>query len=300
MADITIITPAYNRGKLLERLYESLLKQTDKRFDWLIVDDGSTDDTKQRVESWLESKELRINYIWQENGGKHRALNNGIQEVVSDLTFIVDSDDYLPEDAIETILAYHDKYKEKRKELRLCGYSFLRFYSNGEVNTAYFPKDEEVATYLEVRINGNIGGDKAEVFYTKALKKYPFPEFPQEKFMPEDTVWMRMSEEYNMVHINRCVYFSDYLECGLTKSGRKMKLKSPKGMALRSKIYLNSGEVNYKVKVKMMLLYHIYGKAAGFLAKEMLAEVGNKALFLLCFVPGRIIYRCWSGQVSSE
>lgn len=300
MADITIITPAYNRGKLLDRLYESLLKQTDKRFDWLIVDDGSTDDTKQRVESWLESKELRINYIWQENGGKHRALNNGIQEVASDLTFIVDSDDYLPEDAIETILAYHDKYKAKRKELRLCGYSFLRCYSNGEVNTAYFPRDEEVATYLEVRINGNIGGDKAEVFYTKALKKYPFPEFPKEKFMPEDTVWMRMSEEYNMVHINKCIYISDYLEGGLTKSGRKMKLKSPKGMALRSKIYLNSGKVKYKVKVKMMLLYHIYGKAAGFSAKEMKDEVGNKALFLLCLVPGRMIYRCWSGQVSSE
>ena len=230
MEKITVITPTYNRGDMLERLYRSLLGQTAKDFCWLVVDDGSGDGTEALVKRWSEENKIKICYQKQENGGKHRALNAGIRRIESPLTFIVDSDDYLPEDSIRIILEYHNKFAGTPG---ICGYSFLRFYSNGEVNTAYFPINEEIDTYLKVRINGGIGGDKAEVFFTDVLKEYPFPEFRGEKFMPEDTVWMMMSEKYAMVHINECVYISDYLEGGLTRSGRRMKIYSPKGMMLR-------------------------------------------------------------------
>ena len=120
---LTIITPTYNREELLPRLYESLLKQTEQDFQWMIIDDGSTDHTQKLIKQYQSDNKIEIQYIYQNNGGKHRALNNGIQRIHTELTFIVDSDDYLREDATAIIKAYHEKYKA---EDRLCGYSFLR------------------------------------------------------------------------------------------------------------------------------------------------------------------------------
>ena len=294
MSALTIITPAYNRAELLPRLYESLLRQTNSDFDWLVVDDGSTDGTSELIQGYREEKKIPISYERQQNAGKHTALNRGIAGIGSELTFIVDSDDYLPEDAVWTILKYHGKYRSQKEKLQLCGYSFLRFYSNGEVNTAYFRKDEEVATYLQVRINGNIGGDKAEVFYTEVLKEFPFPEIEGEKFLAEDVVWMRMSERYRMVHINKCIYICDYLENGLTRTGRRMKIHSPKGMVLRSQVYLENKEVCLKVKMKMLLLYVVYGKFAGETFGELRKGIkGNLFLFWAAYLPGLLLYGKW-------
>ena len=293
MEKITVITPTYNRGDMLERLSRSLLGQTAKDFCWLVVDDGSGDGTEALVKRWSEENKIKICYQKQENGGKHRALNAGIRRIESPLTFIVDSDDYLPEDSIRIILEYHNKFAGTPG---ICGYSFLRFYSNGEVNTAYFPINEEIDTYLKVRINGGIGGDKAEVFFTDVLKEYPFPEFRGEKFMPEDTVWMMMSEKYAMVHINECVYISDYLEGGLTRSGRRMKIYSPKGMMLRSKVYLENNKVCLKVKIKMQLLYIIYSRFAGMSRTEAAGQLSGRGLFYLLYIPGVLIQKRWGKE----
>ena len=290
MSSVTILTPTYNRAAYLPKLYESLKAQTNRDFLWLVVDDGSEDGTEALFASYGQ-KDVEIRYIRQKNGGKHTALNRGISEIQSELTFIVDSDDYLPENAVETILAYHEKY---RKTPGLCGYSFLRCHSDGRVNTAYFPSDELVGSYAQVRINGGIGGDKAEGFYTEILKKYPFPVFPGEKFMPEDTVWMQMSGPYQMVHINKNIYYCDYLEDGLTNTGRRMKVHSPRGMVLRSRVYLEDPAVKIKVKVKMMLLYQVYGRFAGLSAKELRQKTRQKALWYLCRAASFFIWFAWS------
>lgn len=294
MSTITILTPTYNRAAYLPKLYESLKAQTNRDFLWLVVDDGSGDDTEALIASYGQ-QDVEIRYIRQENGGKHTALNRGIAEIQSELTFIVDSDDYLPENAVETILAYHEKY---RGTAGLCGYSFLRCHSDGRVNTAYFPSDELIGSYAQVRINGGIGGDKAEVFYTEVLKKYPFPVFPDEKFMPEDTVWMQMSGPYQMVHINKNIYYCDYLEGGLTNTGRRMKVHSPRGMALRSQVYLNDPAIRTKVKVKMMLLYQVYGRFAGLPTRELRRETGEKVLWYLCKMPSLVLWLVWKRSLS--
>lgn len=296
MSTITILTPTYNRAAYLPKLYESLKAQTNRDFLWLVVDDGSGDDTEALIASYGQ-QDVEIRYIRQENGGKHTALNRGIAEIQSELTFIVDSDDYLPKNAVETILAYHEKY---RGTAGLCGYSFLRCHSDGRVNTAYFPSDELIGSYAQVRINGGIGGDKAEVFYTEILKKYPFPVFPDEKFMPEDTVWMQMSGPYQMVHINKNIYYCDYLEGGLTNTGRRMKVHSPRGMALRSRVYLNDPAIRTKVKVKMMLLYQVYGRFAGLPARELRRETGEKVLWYLCKMPSLVLWLVWKRSLLTE
>lgn len=293
MKKITIITPTYNRAELLKRLYKSLKDQTNFDFEWLIVDDGSTDDTEGIIQEFQKENVFIIRYIKQKNGGKHRALNAGIRLIETELTFIVDSDDYLPTDAVSIILQYHERYKGNRN---LCGYSFLRCYEDGRVNTAYFSKDEEIATFREIRINGNIGGDKAEVFLTSILRKYPFPEFEGERFLPEDVVWIRMSGPYQMVHINKCIYISEYLEGGLTKIGRSMKIYSPRGMIERSRAYLNDDKVCIKVKLKMMVLYLVYGRFANIQYKELIKKVNQKGLFLLLLLPSQLIYYKWKHE----
>lgn len=293
-AAITILTPAYNRADLLKRLYESLKNQTNPNFEWLIIDDGSTDHTEQVVKEFCAEQQIAIRYQKRKSsGGKHRALNVGIAMIETELTFIVDSDDYLPEDAVDTICLYHVKYKETPN---LCGYSFLRCYEDGSVNTAYFNKDEEIASYRDVRINGGIGGDKAEVFYTDILKQFPFPEYEGEKFLPEDLVWMQMSGPYSMVHINKCIYIGEYLEGGLTKTGRAMKIYSPRGMMHRSYVYLNDPGVRLKTKVKMMILYIVYGMFAKIPVRGMFRSINAKSLFIPLILPSAVIYHKWKKE----
>lgn len=305
MNKLTILTPTYNRAAYLKKLYLSLVQQTEQEFEWLVVDDGSTDETQELLGSFARENKVRMRCLRQENGGKHRALNYGIAQINTELTFIVDSDDFLPENAVQTILRYHEKYYQSFLEsvedkndtsVKLCGYSFLRAHADGKVNTAYFPENELIGTYRDVRINGGIGGDKAEVFYTKILRQFPFPEFEGEKFLPEDLVWMQMSGPYQMVHINENVYICDYLEDGLTRTGRRMKIYSPRGMMLRSRIYLEDSGVRLRTRLKMMLLYQIYGRIAGETLRELGREVHPGWLFGLCILPAAILRTKWKKE----
>ena len=203
MSNITVLTPAYNRGKLLEKLYESLCAQDCKDFEWLIVDDGSTDDTSERVEQMKQTADFPISYHRKENGGKHTALNYAYQFIKTPLTFIVDSDDSLTGDAISYV---NEIYKRYKNESDLCGFSFLRGKPDGGyLSTSGVPQDGMKESYVECRINRSIGGDMAEVWYTHCLKEYLFPEFQGEKFLGEDIVWVRMSEKYK-----RIVFISIY------------------------------------------------------------------------------------------
>lgn len=290
MKKITILTPAYNRAHTLPILYESLLKQTVDDFEWLLVDDGSTDETQKLAESWKKEGRLAMQYLHKSNGGKHTALNEGIRRITSELTFVVDSDDWLPEDAVEIILKYHEKYRGTKG---LCGYSFLRFYPDGRVNDSLYPKDEWIDTYVNARINAGIAGDKAEVFYTEILKQYPFPVYEGEKFVPEDLIWVQMSGPWKMVHISQCVYISDYLEGGLTRSGKRMKVHSPKAMTERARIYLNEDTINLKTKCKMCLLYVIYGHFAGFRERELVNGLKQKLWYAAGLIPGMILFFLW-------
>ena len=302
---ITILTPAYNRCTELENLYHSLCRQTQQCFDWLIVDDGSTDRTRETVQTWIRKAPFSIRYLYKENGGKHTALNLGITQITAPLTFIVDSDDTLSKDAVETIHAYYEKYQPLPGPQSIGGLCFLRADSRGVINAGKFPEDETVADYCASRINAGIGGDRAEVFLTDVLRKYPFPVFKGEKYMPEDAVWMRMSSDYKLVNINHAIYICDYLEGGLTKTGRKMKVYSPYSMMYRSSVYLNDPRVNTKTRCKMMLLYRIYShfaeerdRVSGASEEEILKRRGRvgirkTALYLVMGLPAFVLYQRW-------
>lgn len=294
---ITILTPTFNRGRDIEALYKSIKAQHCKDFEWLIIDDGSTDKTQNIVAQWKKNSDFQIRYIYKENGGKHTALNVGIKSIDSDLTFIVDSDDTLTSDAIETILRYHRRYGD---EDRLCGYTFLRQFPDGQINGKSFEFNEMITNYIDARINANdTMADKAEVFFTKCLKEFPFPEYSNEKFLGEDLVWIRMARKYDMVHINKAIYVGNYMNSGLTKNRRKHNIESPIGCMHRAGEFLNN-DIAFKYRVKGALQYVIYGRFANFRLKEILHKTSEKFLILTMFVPGVYLYAKWKREYNRK
>lgn len=287
---LTILTPTYNRANMLPNLYNSLLTQTSRDFEWLIVDDGSTDDTETIVQQWIADNAMAVRYLYKKNGGKHTALNAGISTVTSQLTMIVDSDDALTPDAVETVLQYHGRYKDVTG---LCGYVFLRCFPDGTVNGKQFIPDEAIGTYIDMRINrDDTHADKAEVYFTHCLQEYPFPEIGEEKFLGEDLVWIRMAKKYCMLHVNRVIYIGNYLEGGLTQSRRRHNIESPRGCMLRA-IEFMSGEIRFKYRFKGALQYLIYGQFAHIGWKSLIRQSPRKLLTALLVVPGFCLYRKW-------
>lgn len=291
--ELTILTPTFNREHYLPALYESLQNQTNLEFEWLVIDDGSTDATEDLIQSYIIEGKIPIRYIKKENGGKHTALNVGIKKINSVLTIIVDSDDQLTHEAVDTILQYHKKYKSN---IDLCGYSFLRVFLDGKTNGKPFPSDEWITSFIEARINRNdTNSDKAEVYYTDVLKQYPFPEYPGERFLGEDIVWIRIAKKYKMVHINKGIYIGQYLEEGLSRNRREHNIKSPIGCMNRAKEYI-SREIKMKYRLKGTVQYIVYGKIAGKKSRQLLAEAPDIILAGVAMIPSLCIYIKWKNE----
>ena len=288
---ITVLTPTFNRGGGLQSLWDSLQKQTVKDFEWLVVDDGSTDGTKNLITQLQEKSDFPIRYIYKNNGGKHTALNVGIQTICSELTFIVDSDDCVTDDAVESILKIHKKY---RSQNNICGYAFLRVFPDGKVNGKKFDVDEKIGSYIDVRVNGDdTGADKAEVFKTHCLKEFPFPEYPNEKFLGEDLVWVRMARKYEMVHINKAIYVGNYLEDGLTNNRRKHNIASPIGCMHRAEEFMES-DLKTRYRIKGGLQYIVYGRFAGVKVVDLIRKSRHKVLATVCTPGGLFLHSRWS------
>ena len=288
---ITVLTPTFNRGGELQSLWDSLQKQTVKEFEWLVVDDGSIDGTKNLITKLQEKSDFPIRYIYKSNGGKHTALNVGIQTICSELTFIVDSDDCVTDDAVESILKIHKKY---RSQNNICGYAFLRAFPDGKVNGKKFDVNEKIGSYIDVRVNGDdTGADKAEVFKTHCLKEFPFPEYPNEKFLGEDLVWVRMARKYEMVHINKAIYVGNYLEDGLTNNRRKHNIASPVGCMHRAEEFMES-DLKTRYRIKGGLQYIVYGRFAGVKIVDLIRKSRHKVLATVCTPGGLFLHSRWS------
>lgn len=294
---ITILTPTYNRANKIVDLYNSLCTQTSKEFEWIIIDDGSRDNTREVVDNMIVEADFNIKYLYKTNGGKHTALNMGIELVTTDLTFIVDSDDYLDSRAVEVICKYHDKYKS---DSTICGYSFLRMFPNGKINGKLFEPNEIIDSYVEVRINSNdTQSDKAEVYKTSCLKEFPFPVYNNERFLGEDIVWVRMGRKYKTVHINEAIYIGEYQTDGLTHNRRNNNIKSPLGCMYRAQEFTKK-DINIKYRVKATLQIIIYGLFAGKKGGEIVKLSESKGLTVIMFLPGVVLYLLWKKRYNAH
>lgn len=235
---VTVFTPLYNRKDLLMRLYESLTRQTDFSFEWVICDDHSTDGSYELAKE-LQLREtgfpIRVDRA-PRNGGKHRAVNRGAAMAEGFLFFIVDSDDALMPNAIERILTWE---KTIRQDHTFAGLGFLKGDLSGTMVGTTFDREFCDCTSLE-REKNNISGDKSEVFYTEVIRSHPFPEFEGENFLTEAVVWDRIAKDgLKLRWINEVIYLCEYQSGGLTANWERLLAANPEGYALwiRQKMY---------------------------------------------------------------
>ncbi|MBW4715517.1 glycosyltransferase family 2 protein [Prevotella denticola] len=229
---ITVFTPTYNRGDLLNRLYQSLCKQKNKEFEWIIVDDGSTDETSSVIKMIQDKhacENFPIHYYKKENGGKHTAINMGVQKANGELFFIADSDDFLPKDSLQIVYEEWIKIKHDETFLGVCG---IDADMNGKVIGSGLPRDYIDCHAWDLSAIYNVTGDLKEVFRTEVLRQFPFPEINGEKFCPEVLVWFRMACNYKMRFFNRVIYIADYQLNGISSSITRLRMNSPIGSML--------------------------------------------------------------------
>lgn len=248
---LSIFTPTFNRAYIIEKLYRSLQLQSQFEFEWIVIDDGSTDNTEELFKRWIKDENsFPITYLKQQNGGKHRAINRAVNLSKGELFFIVDSDDYLMPSAVERLIHWESTIAQKQG---FCGISGLRGKTQFSMIGGTFSGDYCDAYYHE-RQRFNLVGDKAEAFYTSILKQFPFKEFDNETFLTEATVWLPMGSKYKIRYFNEIIYIGDYLSDGLSENNNKFILDNPKGYAY----YIQQQIIYLKYGLKSRLASYYY------------------------------------------
>ena len=290
MPTLTIITPTYNRADCLVACWDSLKAQTTKDFQWLIVDDGSTDTTTETVDRFrAEHCGIQVDYIQKENGGKHTALNAAHPYIQGKFVVILDSDDRFVPEAVSSILQAWGRFAADEQVGRII---FLKGYSVEK--PICYVKNENVPldTLREPRI-GIAGRDCCDTFRTELFCKHPFPVFPAERFIGEGAAFFDIELESKGVYINKVIYLCEYREDGLTKAGRKMRLQNPLGGMYNSRTYMHP-KLPFKRRIEKGILYNCYGKFAKVSFDKALRKNPYKALTLATFFPGVILYHYWN------
>lgn len=287
----TIFTPAYNRAHLLRRLYDSIVIQTNKDFEWIVVDDGSEDNTEEVMLQFIKENKIDIKYIKVENGGKHRAVNRGVVESSGKVFAIVDSDDMLVPNAVEKLAEWFEDI-EKESDKKICGVSACKGHDEERIIGTTFEGEWIDATSIE-RKKYNIFGDKFEVFYTEVLKKYPFPEFEGERFMSEIVVWTRLARDGYLIRWHQEVlYLCEYLGGGLTANNFKLLANNPKGYALRIREQVEYADLSIREKWGYYSNYYfLRRKKESFL--EMCKNVNATRIEMYLAIIFRICLMAW-------
>ncbi|MFQ8892574.1 MAG: glycosyltransferase family A protein [Clostridium sp.] len=286
---VTIFTPTYNRAELLKRLYESLKEQSDKDFEWIIVDDGSKDNTKEVVQGFIKEKIIPIKYLKKENEGKHIAINVGCDMAEGELFFIVDSDDYIPKEAIEEVKRDWKKY---RNNTGIAGLVYLKAWKNGNLMGRKFEKDEFISNHVKEYNKGGVWGEKLKILRTEIFRKNKFPKYENEKYVGEHVLWIEVSRKYDLVYINKVLYIAEYLEDGLTMAGRKLRIENPLG-GIKGAQVLMQKDMCLKLRIKNNLLYSSYSFFAERTLKEIYKGAVQKFLLTLELPFGYVLYRYW-------
>lgn len=276
---LTVFTPAYNRADLLTRCYESMCKQTNKNFIWMIVDDGSTDNTREISESWVKNtKDFQVIYIYKENGGLHTAYNTAIANIDTELCVCIDSDDFMPDNAVGLIL---DFWKKNGSD-KYAGIVGLDFNMDGNVIGDMLPDIKSVNLIGLFTGKYNIvNGDRTNVVRTELYKKYaPMKVFKGEKNFNPHYMHLQISEEYEFLVLNENLRFVDYQETGMSNSMLKQYRSSPNSFAEIRKLYLSFKDTSLKFKIK----HSIHLASSCILAKKTMLSIKDNPYKLLSVI----------------
>lgn len=289
---ITVLTPAYNKGDTIGRTFKSLLNQTCFDFEWLVINDGSADNTDDIVKGFKTEK-FPIRYVSKKNEGLGRTFNEGVRLSKGKLIFRLDPDDYLSPNAIEQVV----KYRSLLNDDNICALVFLAKFDTGEV-VGYHPYKEEFhrSDFLKYRLFDKATGDRAEVVKTKVLKEFPWPTFENEKFCLETLLWHPIAHKYDAFYINEATYIREYNQNSITAAGSKTYITNPIGtMAVTSYLvkelieYGGFRKFGYAI-LKNAINYWRYGLNAG--AYRMCKSFKlPTSLNIIAFLPGWFLYK---------
>ena len=285
---LSILTATYNRANYLPKLYESIKENLKYKItpEWIIVDDGSTDETKNIVEEFIQENRIIIKYMYQKNSGKMSAINEAVKIATGDLIVDCDSDDFFSDNGFEII----EKNAEKLfKDEELYGMVFLKKEENGKISGKEFSQKEYKTTMFDLYFKEDINGEKIIVYNSKIRKMYSHQLEHNEKFITEARMYHKMDEKYKLLAINEVVEIGSYIEDGYTKNINKTFKENPYGyyMYFKELMQKNMKDVKFSKRLYAIKHYILFG----YLTKNkfnvnLIKDRLNKLLYIILYFPG--------------
>lgn len=287
----TVYTPTYNRAHLLHRVYDSLMAQDEHDFEWLVIDDGSSDNTATIVEDWAARAPFPVRYVRQANQGKHIATNRAVELAAGEMFVIVDSDDWLADGALRILREAWCAIPDELKP-RVANIAGLFLDPAEKPVTRLFPADEFDCSSVDMEFRFGITGEIAMATRTEVRRQFPFPENVGRYCMPS-LVWNRIAAQYLTRYLNRPIQYKEYQQQGITLSGVHRKLGlSPESFRIRNRELLELPfELPKKTRNKAMRMYIRASFHAGHSLAEQWHECRAKGLWLSQMLKGWRDYR---------
>ena len=277
---ITVFTPTYNRAHLLHQLYESLLGQSNQNFKWLIIDDGSTDNTKDVVDGFIKDNKIEIKYVYKENGGLHTGYNTAIEYLDTELSVCIDSDDWMPDDAIELILAVWNQNKSDD----IAGLIGLDYTAEGELIGDHLPNGSKINP-IDLLASKNNRGDKKYVVRTDLYRQVaPMPVFEGEKNFNPHYMILKLSAKYSFLAVDAPLCIVDYQPDGMTANQFKQYVDSPNSYAELRRVIMSLPNVQTKYLLKTVIHYCSSSQISK--NRHYIKESPRKVLTVLCTPAG--------------
>lgn len=298
---LTVFTPAFNRADLLPRGYKALLRQTSHDFCWLIIDDGSKDNTRELVRSWFDpvtmnedgdhitgvSKEaswLQMHYCYKENGGLHTGYNKAIELMESEICVCIDSDDYMPDDAVEFIVSYWQKHRHEN----IAGFTGKDYLISGRQLGADFPEDA-IMHLIELRMHKQWNKDNKTVMRVDLLKKVaPQPTFPGEKNFNPYYLMLKIDQMFPFRMVNKNLCFVDYQENGMAANIIKQFFSSPNSFVELRRLYVTLDHTSLKWRFRQYV--HLSAECLIARRNPFKLEGVNVLYLILSFPIGLALY----------
>jgi glycosyltransferase involved in cell wall biosynthesis len=283
MKKLTIFTPTYNRAYCLHQVYESLLRQTNCDFVWMLIDDGSKDNTKNLVALWQSENRMEIVYIYQENQGMHGAHNTAYENISTPLNVCIDSDDYMADDAVAIILEQTENLDKKY----FSGIVALDADKDGKIIGTSIPDHLRKVKLDELYLKHGVKGDKKLVLFTDLIKKIPpYPLFKGERFVPLDYKYLLLNQEYDLKPVNKVLCIVEYQTDGSTLNIYRQYRKNPKGFA-----FSRISRIDYGATIVERLKNSIHLVSSTLFSGDFsdLFKTKHTFLVLVCFPLGLLL-----------
>lgn len=290
---ISIITATYNRANLLPNLYNSILKNKkyNQNLEWIIVDDGSKDDTEKIVKGWIKENKINIKYFKQNNQGKMAAINNYISEVSNELVIEIDSDDYLEDNAFEIILKSYPLIKENSN----CYGILFKGFLIGNQEQKSFPIKNQIIKLFDLYYKKGFNLDAKIVFKSDIRKKYKYILEHSERFITEARTYYKMDRDYEGLYVvDESIFYYEYQEDGYSKNIDKIFKENPygyyeyfkecflmdfKNMSLKNRLYF----------IKQFILFGCLTNRSKVNVIKDCKGLYNKILITILVIPGFIV-----------